>query len=122
MMFFDDDVAAQQILPPHAAKLRRRASGHDRDERLALQGKPHGLHTGDRLELVQQFGCRLHADPSPGAITTWPFMPMIRPSNCSRKPPITESTTIRVATPSATPISEKIAMKETKPSRWRVAR
>ena len=39
-----------------------------------------------------------------------------------RKPPITDSTTIRVATPSATPISEKMAMKETKPSRWRVAR
>ena len=35
---------------------------------------------------------------------------------------MTDSTTISVATPSATPISEKIAMKDTKPSRWRVAR
>ena len=46
----------------------------------------------------------------------------MRPSNCWRKPPITDSTTISVPTPSATPISEKIAMKETKPSRCRVAR
>ena len=35
---------------------------------------------------------------------------------------MTDSTTISVATPKATPIREKIAMKDTKPSRWRVAR
>ena len=29
---------------------------------------------------------------------------------------------MRVPTPSATPISENIAMNDTKPSRWRVAR
>jgi hypothetical protein len=63
--------------------------------------------------------CRM---PSRATTAMWPFMPMIRLSNCWRKPPITESTTINVATPSATPINENTAMKDTNPSRWRVAR
>ncbi len=48
-------------------------------------------------------------------------MPMMRPTNSTRKPFITDITMMRVATPSAIPSSEKIAMTETKPS-WRRAR
>jgi hypothetical protein len=55
-------------------------------------------------------------------MTIWPFMPISRPIRLARKPPITDSTMMSVATPSAMPIREKMAMKETKPSRWRVAR
>src|SRR5437870_4077524 len=45
----------------------------------------------------------------------------MRASKSARNPFITDITMIRVATPSAIPSSEKIAMTETKPS-WRRAR
>ena len=40
----------------------------------------------------------------------------MRPTSSARNPFITDITMIRVATPSAMPSSEKIAMTETKPS------
>src|SRR5438552_745881 len=49
-------------------------------------------------------------------------MPMMRPKISPRKPFITLSTTIRVATPSATPISANQAMNEMNPSRSRLRR
>src|SRR5687768_13397631 len=52
----------------------------------------------------------------------WPFMPMMRPKMSPRKPFMTLSTTISVATPSATPISANQAMNEMKPSRSRLRR
>ena len=77
---------------------------------------------GKAFSLASSSGVACTMPPSRAVITMWPFRPMMRPRSCWRKPPITDSTMIRVATPSATPISEKMAMKETKPSRWRVAR
>jgi hypothetical protein len=46
----------------------------------------------------------------------------MRPSSSCRKPPITLITMISVATPSAMPTSEKIAMTETKRSPLRARR
>ena len=52
----------------------------------------------------------------------WPLMPTILFRSSLRKPFITESTMISVATPSMMPRKEKPAMTETKPSRRRVRR
>src|SRR3712207_1031157 len=57
-----------------------------------------------------------------GATKMWPLMPTILSSSSLRKPFMTESTTISVATPSMIPRNEKPAMTETKPSRRRVRR
>jgi hypothetical protein len=52
----------------------------------------------------------------------WPLMPTIFSKSSLRKPFITESTTISVATPSMMPRKEKPAITDTKPSRRRVRR
>ncbi len=52
----------------------------------------------------------------------WPLMPMMRPTNSARNPFITDITMISVATPSAMPNSEKIAITETNPSCRRARR
>ena len=68
------------------------------------------------LRVVGQRRCRA------AATKMWPLMPTILSSSSLRKPFITDSTTISVATPSMMPRNEKPAMTETKPSRRRVRR
>jgi hypothetical protein len=57
-----------------------------------------------------------------GAMKMWPLMPTILSSSSLRKPFITESTMMSVATPSMMPRNENPAITETKPSRRRVRR
>ena len=111
-----------QVLGAHAAHQHAAAAILRRAERLPLHQRNGALDARHRGDAVGDLGDNRSAGCRCGATKIWPLMPTILSSSSLRKPFMTDSTTISVATPSMMPRNEKPAMTETKPSRRRVRR